>query len=117
MALTIGGLLTEARRVLNDDDGDRYTDADLVAAFNDALLQARAKRPDVFLDMGLRNTVPQYSMPDDTSTAFPLDAGLYPAFLYYVIGRSELREDTFSNEGRAVVLMNKFASQLLQVVS
>ena len=117
MALTLGGLFAEARRILSDDDGVRYTDADLVAAFNDALLQARAKRPDAFFILGLRNQVPQYVMPGDEDALFPLDQVFYPAFLFYICGRSELREDTFSNEGRAVVLSNKFVSQLLQIAS
>lgn len=122
MALTIGGLLDEARGILNDriptsGGVKRYSDADLVSAFNDALLQARAKRPDAFLDMGMRNLVPQYQMPDDASTTFPLDPIFYPACIYYVVGRSELREDTFSDDSRAVTLLNKFVSQLLQVAS
>lgn len=122
MAFTIGGLLLEARGLLTDTvptvDGDtRYSDADLIAAFNDALIQARSKRPDAFIDMGMRNTVPQYAMPEDTATAFPLDSTFYPAFLFYIVGRTELREDTFSNDGRAVTLMNRFVSQLLQVAS
>src|SRR6476620_642315 len=117
MALTIGGLLTEARALLQDTESIRYSDADLIAAFNGALLEARAKRPDLFLDMGLRSTVPQYSAAADAATAFPLDPSVYTAFLYYVVGRSELREDTFSDDSRAVTLMNKFASQLLQVAS
>lgn len=122
MALTIGGLLTEARGILNDvvplsGGVTRYSDQDLVAAFNDALLQARGKRPDLFLSMGLRNPVPQYVMPYDANTVFPLDPMVYPAFKYYVVGLSELREDTFADDGRATTLMNKFASQLLQVAS
>ena len=121
MALTLGGLLYEARVLLNDitptDGATRYSDSDLILAFNNALLEARAKRPDLFLDMGLRNAVPQYAMPDDTNTAFPLDAMTYPAFLYYVVGISELKEDTFADNNRATVLMNKFVSQLLQVAS
>jgi hypothetical protein len=122
MSYTIGGLITEARVILQDvdpiiDGVNRFSDTDLVDAFNDALLQARAKRPDAFLDMGLRNPVPKYVMPDDSDTAFPLDTGFYPAFLFYVVGRSELREDTFAEDGRATVMMNKFVSQLLQVSS
>ncbi len=124
MALTIGGLLSEARGILNDvvpmassGGTTRYSDTDLINAFNDALIQARAKRPDLFLDMGLRNAVPQYAMPGDSGTTFPLDASVYPAFLYYIVGRSELREDTFADNGRAVVLMNKFVSQLLATQS
>jgi hypothetical protein len=88
-----------------------------MAAFNDALVQARAKRPDIFLDMGLRNPVPQYVMPDDGGTAFPVDPMFYPAFKYYIVGISEMREDSFSDDSRAVTMMNKFASQLLQVAS
>jgi hypothetical protein len=122
MALTIGGLILEARGILNDvvptsGGVTRYSDADLIAAFNDALLQARAKRPDLFLAMGLRNRVPQYVMPDDADTTFPIDSIVYPAFIYYVVGRSELREDTFSDDSRAVTMMNKFTSQLLQLAS
>lgn len=122
MSYTIGGLITEARGVLQDtvptDAGaTRYSDADLVSYFNDALIQARAKRPDAFLDMGLRNVVPQYAMPGDTTVVFPLDPIFYPAFLFYVVGMAELREDTFSDDSRAVTLLNKFVSQLLQTAS
>ncbi len=110
-------MLGEARGVLNDRITPyRYSDQDLVDAFNDALIQARTKRPDLFLGMGLRNTVPMYDA-TDTDTPFPIDASAYPAFLYYVVGRSELRDDGVTQEGRAVVLMNKFVSQLMQIMS
>jgi hypothetical protein len=122
MALTIGGLLTEARALLQDvssvDGTSRYSDADLIAAFNDAMLQTRAKRPDAFLtaSLGLQTAVTQYTT-SDLAVAFPLDPIFYPAFLFYVVGRSELREDTFADDSRAVTLANKFVSQLLQAAS
>ena len=117
MALTIGGLLIEARGILNDvvptvGGTTRYSDSDLVAAFNDALLQARSRRPDLFIGMGLRNTVPQYSMPGDADTAFPLDPMVYPAFIFYIVGRSEMREDTFTDDGRAMSSMQRFLGML-----
>ena len=119
MAITLGGMLLEARNILNDatppTGTTRYTDSELIAAFNDAMLQARSKRPDVFLAMGLRNTVPQYAMPNDNTTVFPLDTIYYPAFLMYVVGRAELKEDTFADNNRAVTLMNKFLGQLMTV--
>lgn len=118
---TIGRLLRDARAILNDTvpltGAVRYSDEDLVQAFNTALFEARAKRPDAFLAMGLRAPVPEYKMPDDAETAFPLDITFYPAVLYYVVGRSELREDEFTQDSRATALMNKFVSQLLQVSS
>jgi len=116
MALTIGGLLTEARGVLNDTTPPlRYSDNDLINAFNDAFIQARYKRPDLFLPLGLRNTVPQYIMPDDTGTAFPISPSVYPAFIYYVSGRTELREDTFVDDKRAELLLTRFTQMLLTV--
>lgn len=122
MAYTIGGLLLEARGILNDvtpigTGSTRYTDTDLINAFNDALIQARTKRPDLFIDMGLRNAVPQYSMPNDTNTPFPIDYSVYPAFLFYIVGRSELRDDTYTQDGRASALLAKFIGQLTQVAS
>lgn len=124
MASTISALLLEARALLQDvipagsPDGTRYTNQDLLDAFNDALLQARAKRPDLFLDMGLRNPVPRYVTADiGANTAFPIDQMLYPAFLYYIVGRSELRDDTFADDKRAAMLLTKFTAQLLQVAS
>lgn len=128
-ARTIGGLIAEARAILQDtletaassptqsQPGYRYSDADMMAAFNGAMSEARAKRPDLFLAIGLRTPLPVYAVPGDMGTAFPLDTSVYDAFLYYLCGRAELREDTFANDSRATVMMNKFVSQLLQVSS
>jgi hypothetical protein len=124
MASTIAALLTEARAILQDviptgsPNGTRYSNQDLLDAFNDALLQARAKRPDLFLDMGLRNAVPRYNTDDLTAlTAFPIDQMCYGAFLYYIVGRSELRDDTFADDKRSSLLLEKFIAQLMQVAS
>lgn len=119
---TIGNLILEARGVLQDTvvgigGVTRYSDADLVSYFNDALLIARMKRPDIFLPMGLRNAVPQYQMPGDTAVNFPIDMTYWPAFVFYLVGFAELREDTFSDDSRATTLLNKFVTQLLQVAS
>jgi hypothetical protein len=113
---TFGTLIAEARTLLQDKvqaDGYRYSDDEMFEAINGALSEARVKRPDVFLDMGLRNPLPFYTAEDDMNTAFPFDISLYNPMLYYLVGRSELREDTFSDNGRATVLMNKFVSQLM----
>lgn len=118
---TLGRLLLDARAILNDtvetSGSLRFSDEDLIQAFNNALLQARAKRPDAFLVMGLRSEVPQFTMPDDVDTPFPLDQIFYSPFLFYVVGHSELREDTFTDDGRATALVNKFVTGLLQVAS
>jgi hypothetical protein len=121
MSRTVGGLIAEARQLLNDtvpiSGLPRFPDGDLVNALNDAMVQTRSKRPDAFLKFGLRQPVPAYVLPDDSSTEFPFEDQFYPALLFYIVGRSELTEDTFSDDGRAVTLMSKFTSQLLRVVS
>lgn len=122
MAYTINQLCLEARGLLSDTVAagpvTRYADQDLINAFNGALVRARMKRPDLFLDMGLRNAVPQYATADlGANTPFPIDYSAYSAFLYYIVGLCELREDTFSDDKRAELLLAKFTNELMQVSS
>jgi hypothetical protein len=118
MARTVGVLIAEARQLLNDEipiSGlPRYADAELVAALNDGLLQVRTKRPDAWISYGLRKTLPVYALPADANTQFPIEDQFYSPLLFYVVGRSELTEDTFADDGRAVTLMSKFTSMLLK---
>ena len=92
MTRTIGDLTAEARVLLNDttpiSGSPRYSDSDLVAAFNDALMQVRVKRPDAFLRYGLRKPVLVYQLPADQDTGLPIDDMFY-ARPYYVVGRSD----------------------------
>jgi hypothetical protein len=113
---TIGDLFSDVRYTVQDTSSDRYTDTDLVMMFNSALREARAKRPDLFLSMGLLNALPVYTS-SDVGVAFPLDVAAWPAFQYYIAGRLEMADSTFADNQRAVVLMNKFVSQLLAVAS
>lgn len=118
MARTIGDVLNEARTLLQDKAGSekRYTDTELLEAFNGFMVEVRAKRPDLFLVIGLRNPTPYYTT-SQLTVNFPLDFAVYDAFVYYVVGRCEAREDTFSEDSRAVTFMNKAVSQLMQVAS
>jgi hypothetical protein len=115
---TIGDLFAASRTILNDQPSDagpvRYSDGELIQAFNQALIEARARRPDAFLGVGLRETVPFYTA-DDLDAMFPLDQMFYPLFVYYVVGWSELREDEFTNVTAAVAYMNRFASGLIML--
>lgn len=121
MARTVGAMIAEARQMLNDtvpiSGAPRYKDSDLTAALNEGVLQVRTKRPDAFLRYGLRNPTPSYALPDDEDTEFPFDDMFYSPLLFYVVGRSELTEDTFSDDSRAATLMGKFTMQLLRVQS
>ena len=113
---TVGSLIAEARTLLQDKTpatGLRYSDAEMLQAFNGAIGEARLKRPDLFLSLGLRNALPTYGLTD----TFPLSYAYVPVFVYYLVGRTELREDPFAEDSRAVTLMNKFTTGLLSVQS
>ena len=118
MARTVGVLIAEARQLLNDEipisGAPRYADAELVAALNEGLLQVRTKRPDAWLRYGLRKATPVYALPTDANSVLPFEDQFYSPLLFYVVGRSELTEDTFADDGRAVTLMSKFAAMLLK---
>ncbi len=122
MARTFGTLIGEARTLLQDKLGTnggalRYTDDEMFESINAMLAEVRTKRPDLFLPIGLRKSLPFFSSATDMNVAFPLDTSCYSAFVYYLVGRAELREDTFSDDSRAVSLMNKSLSQLLTISS
>jgi hypothetical protein len=123
---TFGSLVAEVRTLIQDKlptsgSALRYSDEELFESINGAMAEVRTKRPDLFLrafgKTSLRQPFPYYSAAADLTTPFPLDTSVYNAFVYYVTGRQELREDTFSEDSRAVTLMNKFTSQLLTVQS
>ena len=122
---TFGALIGEARTLLQDKlptSGGvlRYSDDEMMEAINGFMVEARAKRPDLFLARGrrrLRRSLPYYTAANDMGTPFPLSEMVYNACLYYCVGRCELREDTFTDDGRATTLLNKAVSQLLQVQS
>jgi hypothetical protein len=112
-------LINEARTLLQDHiptsgGVQRYSDFEMLEAINTFVTEVRAKRPDLFIPMGLRQPVPYYTT---TDTVFPLDLSVWSAFVYYLVGRAELREDTWSDDGRATAMMNKAVSQLLSVQS
>lgn len=112
-------MFTEAHVLLQDTDAAayRYSNTELMEAFNGAMVEARGKRPDLFLGMGLRALLPYYNASTDLAVVMPIDEMYYNAVLYYLVGRMDLRESVSGDEGRAVALMNKFISQLTGVVS
>jgi hypothetical protein len=110
MALnTVADYLSSARVLLQDTDsaGYRYSNAELVDALNIAFMEANRVRPDLFF----RTTIPTYSAAS-TSTTVALDQRYRSAFLYYIAGQAQLRDDEATQDARAAVFLNKFLSQL-----
>ena len=113
MLATVQALLDEARVLLLDATVPyRYTDAELIRALNIAILEARRLRPDLFLTSFA--SLPSYSTGAD---AFAIEPMYRPTFVYYIVGRAQLRDDEATQDARASVLMNKFVAQLLTIAS
>jgi hypothetical protein len=113
MLATVQDVLDEARVLLLDGTVPyRYTDAELIRALNIAVLEARRLRPDLFLAAAF--SLPTYATGAD---AFAIEPMYRPSFIYYVVGRAQLRDDEATQDARASVLMNKFVAQLLSAAS
>jgi hypothetical protein len=112
MALdTVNDYIVSARRLLLDEvEPYRYPTADLVEAFNFAFLEARRLRPDLFL-ANFRGQLPSYS-PSNLTASVSIDPQYRLAFLYFMCGFAQLRDDEATQDQRASGFMAKFIAQL-----
>ena len=109
MARTVQQLVNRVREVLQDDQGVRYLDAQILAHTVDALQVARSVRPDLY--------VGQYAtpLPDTLAIAdpLPLPDQLFAAAAYYVCGACEMRDDEFAVDNRAMTLQAAYTKKLV----
>ena len=105
---TVEKLITDARVLLQDtvDSPYRYADADLLSALNEAFPEAKKLRPDLFLT----GSMPEYTTVD--GTAITVDPMYRVAFLYYVVGRAQMRDDEPSEDQRAAAFLGLFTAKL-----
>lgn len=112
MARKVKDVFSRVREVLNDAAGARYTDPQLFGYLNDAVIEARSIRPDIFIG--------QYAAPivdvTDPEADFPLPDQFFPAVCFYVSGRAELRDDEFAIDGRAMTLLSAYGKKLVSGV-
>lgn len=108
MPKTVGDILTDARVILNDEAGDRYTDAQLISDFNLAIAQTKMIRPDAFV---FGEQLPEFTV-NDLNTDFPLAEIFAQSFVYYLAGNAELRDDEFAVDGRAMTLLSVYRRNL-----
>jgi len=116
MAKTVSDAITEARVLLHDTDPQlfRYSTPELLSYLNNALLETRRLRPDLFRAY-IGQPVPSYADGDDLSVAFPIDEMFFPQVVFYITGSAELRDDEFTVDARAATLLNQFAAKMLTV--
>ena len=118
MALdTVQDYIDRARTLLLDTYNGpyRYSDADLVENLNMGILEARRLRPELFLS-SFSATLPDFSAAAMTA-AVPIDSQYRVAFVYYICGHAQLRDDENVQDSRAVTFLNKFTSQMLTIQS
>ena len=112
MTKSIDDSLIDARVILNDSGGERYTDADLISDLNSAVAQTKSIRPDAFI---LGEALPEFTTADlglGTPTDFPLPEIFYQSFVYYLAGNAELRDDEFAVDNRAMTLLSVYRRNL-----
>jgi hypothetical protein len=115
MALdTVQDYLDKARVLLQDTvQPYRYSDAELVSCLDEAILECRRLRPDLLRNY-FRTSLPDFS-PTALTAPVPIDPQYRMAFVYYVTGQAQLRDEENTQDARATVFLNKFVSQLLTI--
>jgi hypothetical protein len=113
--LTYAQLLTQARTLLQDQlQPYRYADSELYFALTEAMADARRVRPDLFLVVGLDAT-PTFITAANAAQVFPLAWQYSTAFIDFIVGRAETRDDTYTDNGRATILSQRFIARLTGV--
>jgi hypothetical protein len=115
MALdTVTQYVSEARVLLQDQvETYRYANAELISALNLAIMTARRNRPDLFLEV---STIPQFTTADVTNnTAFAMDIQYRVAFLFFMVGFAQLRDEEDTQDTRAAAFIQKFTQQLMTI--
>lgn len=101
-----------ARDILQDDAKVRYTDVQMFRYVTDVYRAARSVRPDLFIG-ALDTPIAEVAALTET---FLLPDQLISAAAFYVAGRSEIRDDEFAVDGRAMALMGSLTQKLVQGV-
>jgi hypothetical protein len=106
--------LDKARVLLQDTlQPYRYSDAELVSCLDEAVLETRRLRPDLVKNY-FRSSLPDFD-PAHLTASVPIDPQYRMAFVYYIVGQAQLRDDETTQDARASVFLNKFVSQLLSI--
>lgn len=110
MARTVKDVVDRAGITLQDKSGTRYLTSELVGYLIDGLHVVRTLRPDLFIG-GFGTPLPDTLALTDT---LPVPDHLFSRLADYVAGSAELRDDEFALDGRAMMLRESLAKQLVQ---
>ena len=111
---TIEDFIKAARILLQDtmEAQYRYSDDDYRLALELSFDEAYRIRPDMFI----RNETPNYiTAPMNTKVLAP--RGYKMAFIYYMCGHVQLRDQEDTQDNRSSIFLNKFITQLKATAS
>lgn len=111
---TVADLIRHARGLLQDKEDlpYRYPDADLIDSLNQAMREVYRVRPDGFIK--LKFDIPLFTA---TTDVFPIADYFFNPVVYYCVGYTQLRDDEFANDGRALGTIQKATGTLLTPAS
>ena len=114
MALdTVQDYVNGARTLLQDGVAPyRYADADIIAELNNAILEAKRVRPDLFFGYRGKNPYPTFSALTDV---VPFEDVYRPALTYYIVGKCTLRDEEDTDDKRGIGMIQKFTAQLISL--
>lgn len=121
---SLDDVVTEARQIINDTVTPyRWSNDWLISNFNTALRELYRYRPDAFIGNFTQgaltnNPIPTYDaetdLAQDPPTPLPVDDRLFfDALMLFVTGRTELSDDEFADDNRAMTLTTAFRNMLI----
>lgn len=110
MALdTVAQMVAQARAITNDETQPyRYDDSDMLEALNAAVMESKRLRPDMWVAF---TTLPSFLAVD--TTPIVIDPMYRMAFVYYMCGQAQLRDEEETEDTRALAFMTWFKQELI----
>jgi hypothetical protein len=104
---TVKDVLDQVRDILQDVDAERYGDPSLLRILNVWIMEMRRARPDAF--------VGTFHTPAPTISALadelPFPEQFFLPTVHFVAGTAEMRDDQFTQDGRANTLIGLARSE------
>jgi hypothetical protein len=127
-AKSLDDVFTEVRLLINDAgiDGSnyRYTNDQVMSQYNTALRELYRYRPDAFIGNFTQGILTNSALPmatytavddlaQDPPTPLPFDDRLFfNPVVFFIVGRLELGDDEFTDQGRSAQLLSSFRQML-----
>jgi hypothetical protein len=113
MSQTVNDAVVQARKILQDEmEPYRYPTSDLLTYLNNSMYELKRIRPDAWINT-LNTDLPMYSdNATDLATDLPFNGIFFQPTVMYMAGYAELRDDEYTQDSRAAILMQSFITSL-----